>query len=63
MKRIKVKPAPGINVLDEQGRPFPEEGKEVNHTVFIIRRMKEGDLIVAETKKPRSKKSKEGDQE
>ena len=45
-KRIKVKPAsPDLVVLDELGRRIPSGGCLVNPTVFIKRRIADGDLV------------------
>ena len=45
-KRIKVKPAsPDLVVLDELGRRIPSGGCLVNLSVFIKRRIDDGDLI------------------
>ena len=59
MQRIKVKPTkPGLVVLDELSRQIPADGKVVNKTIHIVRRIKEGSLEVMEKKAtPKPKKS------
>ena len=61
MQRIKVKPSkPELIVKDEFGRIIPSEGKMVNYTIFIRRRIKDKDLIVVqEEKNLKIKKDKE----
>ncbi len=44
--KIFVKPKEGITVPDEHtGLPIPADGVEVFKTIYIIRRINDGDLI------------------
>ena len=43
--QIFVKPAPGLVVLDPNGRPVPEDGIEVSRTSFWLRRLRDGDVV------------------
>jgi hypothetical protein len=57
--KIFVKPA-GSNVLDERGRPYPDEVVQVEKTVFVKRLMNDGSLIaVAKVEKKAEKKGGE----
>ena len=40
-----VTPAQGLNVIDPaNGEPLPPEGKEVDRTIYWVRRANEGDV-------------------
>lgn len=47
MARIYVKPAEGRRVRLPDGSIIPAEGAEVEHDVFIRRRLADGDLVEA----------------
>jgi hypothetical protein len=54
-----VKPAPGRIVPDpEYGDDLPAEGRDVPKTPYWVRRLKDGDVIEAQTKKPVGKPAK-----
>lgn len=43
----KLKLAEGRDVPMEDGRPWPAEGAEVEETLYIRRRLRDGDLVEA----------------
>jgi hypothetical protein len=43
-----LKPAPGRHVDQLDGTPWPAEGMDAPDTLFVRRRIKDGDLIEAE---------------
>ena len=58
MDKIYIKPAkPGLKVhLEGKGREFlPEEGAEVERTVYWVRRLKDGSVV--ETSRPQDVKA------
>jgi len=49
MEMLFVRPAPGMRVRDPATRaPIPEEGVLVPHTGYWERRIRTGDVVVAE---------------
>lgn len=62
--KIYVKPKSGLQVRDERGRPIPAEGAEVTRSAYVLRRMRDGDLVEVKPEqpvqaKPRKTKGKE----
>lgn len=56
MREITVKPSrPGLRVLDENNREYPANGKTVKRTPWVIRRLRDGDLVEIEKPKPNKK--------
>lgn len=43
-----LKPAPGRAVYQMDGKPWPAEGMDAENSLFVRRRLKDGDLIEAE---------------
>ncbi len=43
-----LKPAPGRAVYQMDGRPWPADGMDAENSLFVRRRLKDGDLIEAE---------------
>jgi hypothetical protein len=43
-----LKPAPGLEVPQPDGNPWPAEGMDAPDTLFVRRRIRDGDLIEAE---------------
>ena len=55
-RMITVKPAkPGQFVPDELGRPYPDSGKTVKRTPYVIRRLKDESLVEVEKQSPKKK--------
>lgn len=47
--RVYVKPGPGLKYRDEYTRQhIPDSGAFVKRTVFVERRLRDGDIVVAE---------------
>lgn len=68
---ITVRPSrSGLVVLDERGRQMPDKDQKVKRTPFVIRQIKEGDLVEVKSQvrsepqkstPPSKPKSKKGD--
>lgn len=59
-KTLYLKPAPGRSVdQPDTLQPWPAEGMETASTLFVRRRLKDGDLVEAE--RPAAKTSNKGD--
>lgn len=43
-----LKPAPGRAVYQMDGKPWPADGMDAENSLFVRRRLKDGDLIEAE---------------
>lgn len=46
-----LKPAPGRHVDQLDGTPWPADGMEADNSLFVRRRLKDGDLIEADRPK------------
>lgn len=56
---IKVKPAEGLIVRDPVTREaLPPKGKTVPRNAYWLRRLKDGDVVEADTAKPEKKESR-----
>lgn len=48
-----IKPASGMHVRDPATkRPLPAEGKEVRESSFWLRRLADGDVVLAQVEEP-----------
>jgi len=47
MQTVFVKPKDGLQVRDARGRVIPVEGAELPRTGYVLRRMRDGDLVEA----------------
>lgn len=52
MREMRLKPAPDRWVPQPDGRPWPAEGMLVAVDHYVRRRMRDGDLVVAEDEQP-----------
>lgn len=43
-----LKPAPGRAVYQMDGKPWPADGMDAENSLFVRRRLKDGDLVEAE---------------
>lgn len=48
MKIKYLKPAPGRAVYQMDGKPWPADGMDAENSLFVRRRLKDGDLVEAE---------------
>jgi len=61
MRRIFVKPKPGKRpVFASSSRRVPEEGCEVNESIYWIRRAADGDLTITDPAKAKPARAKRG---
>lgn len=60
MSKIFIKPAPGLKVRDPETKEhLPENGANVVKSPFWIRRIKDGDVVLAEVAQPKEIKKEE----
>jgi hypothetical protein len=50
MNRLNVKPAPGVQVRTETGAVIAAAGQQVQDNSYYRRRIKDGDLVLVESK-------------
>lgn len=43
-----LKPAPGRAIYQMDGKPWPADGMDAENSLFVRRRLKDGDLVEAE---------------
>ena len=59
MDRIFIKPAEGLRVKDPNTKePLPKEGKQVQKSIYWLRRINAGDVLLVEAPKPSKHTSK-----
>lgn len=52
MERMRVRPAPGRTVFDPRAHvELPQDGADVPRSSFWLRRLRDGDVVRAETNK------------
>ena len=58
-KRVTIKPRPGLRVMIPESRGFvPENGMPVNLNTYWLRRLRDGDVVLAPQPGP-AKRAKE----